>query len=589
MGRNAKDSRKKCETRKYSGIAKENNMQVEFIVVSILLLFVFGIVHIYISEKRAKEVRRRKFLEEWGKIPQREYSNDELKKISRYFEYQLKKGKIKKPYIDNITWNDLDMDNIFASINNTKCSAGEEYLYYLLRTPVTEQKALEERARLADFFATHQKDRVNLEVCLWQIGKTRKFSISDYIDLLVTLDKESNLKHYIALFTIPMGLLLMTVSEVAIGFVIMLFLLMWDISQYYKRKGEIEPYLTIFSDVMKMLDASKVISQLKIVEIQPYVDNIAEVQRKFKKFRLGSSILMSSQRVTGSVAETFLDYIRMVTHVDLLKFNSMLEEIKQNVNAIDDLVRNLGILDVCISIASFRESLPFYSLPNLEEAEEAFIEVKNVYHPLLKEPVANSISERKNVLITGSNASGKSTFLKTVAINAILAQTIYTSVSTFYQASFFQMYSSMALKDDLQENESYYIVEIKSLKRILSHRDDKLPMLCFVDEVLRGTNTIERISASAQILKSFSEKQVICFAATHDIELTHLLENDYNNYHFQEEIKENDILFNYELYRGRAVSRNAIKLLNIMGYDKKIIESAEQTATHFLKTGEWRI
>ena len=564
-------------------------MQVEFIVASIFALIVFGIVHMYVGGKKAKRVWREKFLKEWGKIPQREYDEEELEKISRYFEYQLKKGKIRKPHIDDITWNDLDMDNVFAYANNTKCSAGEEYLYYLLRTPVTEQKTLDERERLIHFFATHESERVELEVCFQQIGKTRRFSINDYIDLLVTLEKESNVEHYIALCTILIGLILMTVFEVGVGFAVMLMLLVFDVVRYYKRKGEIQPYLTTFSHILKMLDVSKEISQLKINEVQTYVDNIASIRKKFKKFRFGSSLLMSTQRETGSLAEAFLDYIRVATHIDLLKFNSMLEEIKRNADTIDELVENIGTLDALISVASFRKSLPFYSLPELRETKEAFLDVKDVYHPLIVNPVANSIAENRNVLITGSNASGKSTFLKTVAINAILSQTIYTSISSFYRASFFQIYSSMALKDNLQGNESYYIVEIKSLKRILSHADEEIPMLCFVDEVLRGTNTVERISASAQILKSLSKKNVLCFAATHDIELTHMLENEYSNYHFQEEIQENDILFNYELYHGRAVSRNAIKLLSIIGYDKEIIENAEQTATHFLKTGEWRV
>ena len=564
-------------------------MQVEFIVASIFALIVFGIVHMYVGGKKAKRVWREKSLKEWGEIPQREYDEEELEKISRYFEYQLKKGKIRKPHIDDITWNDLDMDNVFAYANNTKCSAGEEYLYYLLRTPVTEQKTLDERERLIHFFATHESERVELEVCFQQIGKTRRFSINDYIDLLVTLEKESNVEHYIALCTIPIGLILMTVFEVGVGFAVMLMLLVFDVVRYYKRKGEIQPYLTTFSHILKMLDVSKEISQLKINEVQTYVDNIASIRKKFKKFRFGSSLLMSTQRETGSLAEAFLDYIRVATHIDLLKFNSMLEEIKRNADTIDELVENIGTLDALISVASFRKSLPFYSLPELRETKEAFLDVKDVYHPLIVNPVANSIAENRNVLITGSNASGKSTFLKTVAINAILSQTIYTSISSFYRASFFQIYSSMALKDNLQGNESYYIVEIKSLKRILSHADEEIPMLCFVDEVLRGTNTVERISASAQILKSLSKKNVLCFAATHDIELTHMLENEYSNYHFQEEIQENDILFNYELYHGRAVSRNAIKLLSIIGYDKEIIENAEQTATHFLKTGEWRV
>lgn len=81
----------------------------------------------------------------------------------------------------------------------------------------------------------------------------------------------------------------------------------------------------------------------------------------------------------------------------------------------------------------------------------------------------------------------------------------------------------------------------------------------------------------------------MCFAATHDIELTHLLEAEYSNYHFQEEVKENDIEFDYILYKGRAVSRNAIKLLGIIGYDEKIIKEAEKTAKHFVDTGIWSL
>ena len=116
---------------------------------------------------------------------------------------------------------------------------------------------------------------------------------------------------------------------------------------------------------------------------------------------------------------------------------------------------------------------------------------------------------------------------------------------------------------------------------------EQFPVLCFVDEVLRGTNTVERIAASAQILEYMTGKQVICFAATHDIELTHILEDYYDNYHFQEEVRDGDIRFDYILYSGRATSRNAIKLLQIMGYDEKVITRAETAAEYFLKAGEW--
>ena len=126
-----------------------------------------------------------------------------------------------------------------------------------------------------------------------------------------------------------------------------------------------------------------------------------------------------------------------------------------------------------------------------------------------------------------------------------------------------------------------------SLKRILDRGYDTLPVLCFVDEVLRGTNTVERISASTEILKSMAGEGVICFAATHDIELTALLQNQFDNYHFEEKIQDGDVLFNYELQEGKATSRNAIQLLRVMGYDSKIVESATERAAFFLKTGAW--
>lgn len=191
------------------------------------------------------------------------------------------------------------------------------------------------------------------------------------------------------------------------------------------------------------------------------------------------------------------------------------------------------------------------------------------------------------MLITGSNASGKSTFIKSVAINQILGQTIFTTCDKSYKASFFNIYTSMALKDDGLRNESYYIVEIKSLKRIIDKSNDKIPTLCFVDEILRGTNTIERIASSSEVLNYFNNSNCICFAATHDIEHTYLLEYKFDNYHFEEEITDNDIVFDYVLRNGRAKSRNAIKLLELMGYDNKIIDNANERAEKFVKIGKW--
>jgi DNA mismatch repair ATPase MutS len=108
------------------------------------------------------------------------------------------------------------------------------------------------------------------------------------------------------------------------------------------------------------------------------------------------------------------------------------------------------------------------------------------------------------------------------------------------------------------------------------------------DEVLRGTNTIERIAASSQVLLQFAGQNCICIAATHDIELTFILEESYRNVHFQETITNNEILFDYRVRDGRATSRNAIKLLQLMGFGAAIVEEAEKRADGFLNRGNWK-
>ena len=153
----------------------------------------------------------------------------------------------------------------------------------------------------------------------------------------------------------------------------------------------------------------------------------------------------------------------------------------------------------------------------------------------------------------------------------------------------YHVLSSMSLKDDILNHDSYFMVEIKALKRIFDYRSENpdKKVLCFVDEVLRGTNTVERIACATQILKAFDSDNILCFAATHDIELTDLLKEQYENYHFDEEIKEDDVLFNYLIKPGKATSRNAIRLLSLMGFPENIIDKANNMAKDFTENGVW--
>jgi DNA mismatch repair ATPase MutS len=359
---------------------------------------------------------------------------------------------------------------------------------------------------------------------------------------------------------------------------------------YFKRKGEIDPYITTFRYLIRVMKETEKIKILKIPEIGEYFDELGNILKTLRGFCKNSYILMSGQRLTGNLLELPLDYLRLFFHLDLIKFNSMLKIVKEHKKDFERLLEIIGFLDATIAIGAFRKSLSFYSSPNfLEENQQAHVSVRivDLYHPMIDHPICNSISCERGILITGSNASGKSTFLKSVAINALLAQTIDTALAREFSTNFFRIYSSMALSDNLYAGESYYMVEIKSMKRVLDASKKDVNVLCFVDEVLRGTNTAERIAASSYILKELNRRNVICFAATHDIELTHILEEHFENYHFTEQVTDHDIYFPYQLYKGRTESRNAIKLLDLIGYEQNITSAAGRACENFIKNGVW--
>ena len=533
------------------------------------------------DEKKYTEKLYRKMEREWGQVPQESYTEDKYRSLQFYYNSRPKD----MGDIDLITWNDLDMDQIFMTMNNTGSAAGEEYLYAMLHTLSYSEEELLERNRLIEFFAKNKQQRQKLQEQFLRMGKEKNISIYEYMNLLHLLKRESNLPRIMSMLTMLAAFGLIVFRPVA-GVIAVLVVGIFNAYQYYKRKMDIEKYFSVVSHLIRMLDGMETLTKCDIAEIKTYTDRIRKTLKVFAGFRKGAGIV-AAKKPTGDLLEGMLDYIRMLFHIDLIKFNRMLQIFDSHEKELTELFETAGFLDAMIAAASYRKLMREWCLPVLSHATP-HLQTENIYHPMLDAPVKASLSENKSVLITGSNASGKSTFIKTLAINAILAQTIYTVMADSYESSYFMVASSMALRDDIFSKESYYIVEIKSLKRIMDRLNAKVPMLCFVDEVLRGTNTLERIAASTEILAGIAENNAMCFAATHDIELTHILEAQYSNYHFQEYVEENQVLFDNKLYPGRAVSKNAIKLLRMLGYEERITKRAEERVQCFEDTGEWK-
>ena len=195
----------------------------------------------------------------------------------------------------------------------------------------------------------------------------------------------------------------------------------------------------------------------------------------------------------------------------------------------------LGETELAIAALSFRESLPLRCTP--EFTSEMALVCDELYHPLLETPVANSAVFRRHTLFTGSNASGKSTFIKALAVNAILAQTLGVCAARAFTLPRALAVSSMAVSDNLCAGDSYFVAELKSLRRLLACAQTGMPCLCFIDEILKGTNTVERIAASAAVLRHLAGCRCLCFVATHDRELTEMLAGLYENRHFSEQAR----------------------------------------------------
>lgn len=537
----------------------------------------------YRAQKEKKNFSAR-LREDYFKLADKKYAAERFEKIDSFYRRHPEDGQI-----DDITWNDLGMDEIFKRMNYTLSATGEEYLYYRLRSLSRDREELERFERKIRFFGGHPEERVRFQFCMDRLGYTGKYSLYDYIDNLDYLGERNNRKHLLQdLLFLPLFALCWV--QFPLGLTGIILLICYNIASYFKEKGAIEPYIISFAYVIRLLGVCDELEKTGLSECREELEQIHLHKKKLQAMRRNSFWVMNSSsarggNASGDIIGILMDYIRMVFHVDLIKFNRMLRVLREHVEDVDALIRTVGYLETAVSVWIFRESLKNgWCRPEFEQ--EGGVTLEKGYHPLLEQPVKNSISAVRGVLLTGSNASGKSTFLKTVAVNAILAQTINTCAADGYRAPLFRVYTSMALRDDLAGGESYYIVEIKALKRILdAAASGEGPVLCVVDEVLRGTNTVERIAASTQILKSLGG--IFCFAATHDIELTELLQKEFDNYHFEEDVRDGDISFNYRLQPGKASGRNAIRLLELIGYDREITERAFRQAEQFLATGSW--
>jgi len=232
-------------------------------------------------------------------------------------------------------------------------------------------------------------------------------------------------------------------------------------------------------------------------------------------------------------------------------------------------------LEAFSSLANFANLNPEYTFPEVTGAGENQIifNGEKLGHLLIKREnkICNNFtfdSGGKIAIITGSNMSGKSTFVRTLGINLLLAYAGSVVNAGSLKVSLFRLFTCIRVSDSVTDGISYFYAEVKRLKALLDEIEkSEHPVLFLIDEIFRGTNNIERLKGSSAFIKKLAETNAVGAIATHDLELIKLADKipSVKNYHFKEEIKNGKMIFDYRINNGPCPTTNALKIMKLEG------------------------
>ncbi|MBM7689415.1 DNA mismatch repair protein MutS [Enterococcus ureilyticus] len=550
-------------------------MNAQWIVLGFvgLIILIISVMEIYNRLKLRAMVKSK-----WGTFPNTRFFDKE--ESLRDAWYTAKKYRKYDSEVDEITWYDLDGFTLFERINATYSSVGSEALYQRLRNFNFSEDSHDRLETLIEYYEQNPQIREAIQFQFACLGKQDKNNVESYLS--ETRNQVlPNTKLYLFCGSLPIAavaLLLLFPNTVSI--VLLLGSILFNVIYYQIKKEKLQRELICMGYLVQTVVCAKKLAKVKTPFQEELANNLKPLA-SMTKFGISFRIKSNSE------AEMMFDYFAMIFMLPFISYNFVLEKLTNYETQAKEMWRLLGELEVAAAVLNFRKVMPDTSQPVFSKGIQ--VKGEEVYHPLLASPVPNEVNWTKNTLVTGSNASGKSTYVKSVAISCILSATIHTALATKFQLPFAHILTSMAVEDDIFEGDSYFVAEIKSVKRVLDLAETRVPCLCFIDEILKGTNTIERIAASSSMVHWLADYPSLAFVATHDIELTEILKESCDNVHFQEQVtKEQGVSFDYRLRQGPSTTRNAIQLLQVLNYPQRIVAQAKKEADYFDEYRTWQ-
>ena len=233
------------------------------------------------------------------------------------------------------------------------------------------------------------------------------------------------------------------------------------------------------------------------------------------------------------------------------------ENIDKGINAYQEF-------EALISLCVLKYTRDDVTMP--KRIKEINLSFKDLKHPLLKNCVGNDFETKNGVnVITGSNMSGKTSFMRIIGINEVLMNAGTYVVAKEFVSPYLNIFTSMRISDDITSGISTFYAELLKIKLPIEFVETKMPMITLIDEVFSGTNSNDRITGAMCLLKKLNRKNSIVFITTHDFEICDLNIENIHNYYFSEHYDDNKILFDYKIKKGKCTTTNARYLMNLVG------------------------